>query len=274
MFRLSGVMAISFAAPILISCATLPLAHASDAGVKSMKKMQENVMTQQSKINAPYNEFLSKYVSRQGGINLVAYGKVTDEDEDKLETYIQTLSNVDIAGYSDEAIMAYWFNLYNAKTIDVILDNYPLKSIRKIGFSGPWKKKNLTVNGKSMSLDNIEHDTIRANYDEPRIHFAFNCASIGCPDLKLTAWEEATLDADLTQAAKDFVNSPRGIDVSAKGKLTGSSLFKWYKSDFGATDADVVRYLAQFAEGETEKALVSAVKFDKFDYNWNLNEVK
>jgi len=156
-------------------------------------------------VNAPYNDFLAKYVERQNGINLVAYDKVTDADEAKLEAYIDTLSNTDISGFSDAEIMAYWFNLYNAKTVDVILDNYPVSSIRKIGFTGPWGKKLLTVNGEKLSLNNIEHDIVREDYDEPRVHFAFNCASIGCPDLKLTAWEAETLEEDLTQASIDFV---------------------------------------------------------------------
>lgn len=274
MFRFPSVLGVTIATFVMISYVGLPIAQASEKSVESNKNIEELIETSKTQINAPYNEFLSKYVSRHDGINLVAYGDVSDEDEAMLEAYIDKLSNLDISNYDDDAIMAYWFNLYNAKTIDVILDNYPVKSIRKIGFTGPWKKKVLTVNGKAMSLNNIEHDTIRANYDEPRIHFAFNCASIGCPNLKLTAWEKETLEADLTQAAKDFVNSSRGVDVTASGKLIGSSLFKWYKDDFGASEAEVINYLSQFAEGDIKIALENARKFDKFDYDWNLNIAK
>lgn len=226
---------------------------------------------QDANVNATYNDFLAKYVTQEEGINLVAYDKVTDEDEAILEAYIETLSNVDSSEFSQEEAIAYWANLYNAETINVILDNYPVKSIRKIGLLGPWKKKRLTVNGQSMSLDNIEHDTVRANYDEPRIHFAFNCASIGCPNLGVKAWEAETLDVDLDQAGRDFIATARGVSVSANGKVTGSSLFKWYKDDFGTSKKEVITYLAQFAEGEKKAAMLAADEFDKFDYDWGLN---
>jgi len=222
-------------------------------------------------VNAPYNAFLSKYVKTENGINLVAYDKVTDADEATLEAYIETLSNTDISSFSDEETLAYWFNLYNAKTVDVILDNYPVKSIRKIGLTGPWGKKLLTVNGQKMSLNNIEHDTVREDFDEPRIHFAFNCASIGCPDLKLTAWEAETLEEDLTQASMDFVASPRGVSVDEDGDITASSIFKWYKKDFGSNEAELAQYLSQFATGAKKTALENATKIDDYDYDWSLN---
>jgi len=204
---------------------------------KMAMKDASMMKSETASVNAPYNDFLAKYVERQNGINLVAYDKVTDADEAKLEAYIDTLSNTDISGFSDAEIMAYWFNLYNAKTVDVILDNYPVSSIRKIGFTGPWGKKLLTVNGEKLSLNNIEHDIVREDYNEPRVHFAFNCASIGCPDLKLTA----------------------------------SSIFKWYRKDFGKNEAELAQYLSQFATGAKKTALENATKIDDYDYDWSLN---
>lgn len=254
---------------LCVSAITPELAVADEARMEKAEMTMVDMNS--SEINAPYNAFLSKYVESQNGINLVAYDKVSDEDEATLEAYIETLSNLDISGYSDEAVMAYWFNLYNAKTIDVILDNYPVKSIRKIGFAGPWGKKLLRVNGNKLSLDNIEHDIVREEYDEPRVHFAFNCASIGCPNLKLSAWEAETLEADLTQAAQDFVESARGIDVDKNGNIRASSIFKWYKKDFGQTEAEVVKYLSQFAQGDKKTALENATKIKSYDYDWSLN---
>lgn len=228
--------------------------------------------TEMSKIHQPYNAFLSKYVVPENGLNLVAYGKVTDADEQALEDYIDTLSTIDIATYSDDQAMAYWFNLYNAKTVDLILDNYPVKSIRKIGFlSGPWDKDILTVRGQKMSLNDIEHDTVRERYKEPRVHFAFNCASIGCPNLKTTAWEAATLNEDLTQAAKDYIASPRGVRVDEDGDITVSSIFKWYQEDFGENEADVMTYLIKFADGDKKLVLQNANEIDDYDYDWSLN---
>lgn len=223
----------------------------------------------------PFNKFLSKYVIRDGEINLVAYDEVTDADERLLERYIETLSMLDISAYSDDQAMAYWFNLYNAATLDLILDHYPVKSIKKIGFlTGPWDKNRLTVRGREMSLNNIEHDTVRETYNEPRVHFAFNCASIGCPNLKMTAWEASTLDTDLTKAAKDYIASPRGVKIKNNGDITASSIFKWYKEDFGETDADVMSYIAKYTKGEKKTALQEADKIEDYDYDWSLNIAK
>ena len=224
-------------------------------------------------VNAPYNAFLGKYVTPSNGINLVKYNSVTDADHETLKAYIKTLSNTDYSGFSQNEIMAYWFNLYNAETLNVVLDNYPVSSIKKIGFGGPWDKKLLTVNGKEMSLNNIEHDTVRANYDEPRVHFAFNCGSIGCPNLKMTAWTADSLDADLDKAARDYVASPRGVTID-DGKIIVSSIFKWYKEDFGDSEQSALKYLAQYASGDKKAGLESAKDIDKFDYDWDLNEVK
>ena len=218
--------------------------------------------------NAPYNEFLSKYVRPVNGINLVAYDKVTPQDRAKLRGYIETLSAMDIEALPRDAEMATWFNLYNAKTIELILENYPTKSIRKIG--NPWKKDRLVVNGKNMSLDDIEHGTVRKKYDEPRVHYAFNCASIGCPNVKSSAWEASSLEADLAQASRDFVASERGVSVQG-GKITVSSIFKWYKKDFGGNEAGVLAHLRQYASGSKKAALDAANDIDKYDYDWDLN---
>ncbi len=253
-------------------------AFAQSQAASQKKAAQMNTMTAADTLNADYNEFLAKYVVPQGAINLVKYAAVTPEDKAKLDAYIDTLSKSGPPNGSDEAIMAYWFNLYNAETVSVVIDNYPVKSIREIGGSlfspGPWDAKTLTVAGKPMSLNNIEHDTVRAQYNEPRIHYGFNCASIGCPNLKTTAWTAENFEADLTQAAKDFVNSPRGIAVDSKGRVTASSIFKWYKEDFGGTDAKVLAHAAQYAEGQTKSALQSAKKISSFDYDWSLNITK
>jgi len=218
--------------------------------------------------NAAYNDFLSKYVRPVNGINLVAYDKVTPQDRAVLRTYIETLSAIDIEALPQDAEMATWFNLYNAKTIELILENYPTKSIRKI--SNPWKKDRLVVNGKKMSLDDIEHNTVRRKYNEPRVHYAFNCASIGCPNVKLTAWEAASLDADLTQAARDFIASERGVSIQ-DGKITASSIFKWYKKDFGGNEDALLDHFRQYAVGSKKAALDAADDIRKYKYDWDLN---
>jgi len=149
-----------------------------------------------------------------------------------------------------------------------ILENYPTKSIRKI--SNPWKKDRLVVNGKKMSLDDIEHGTVRKKYDEPRVHYAFNCASIGCPNIKASAWEASTLEADLAQASRDFIASERGVSVEGN-KIIASSIFKWYKKDFGGNEAGILAHLRQYASGSKKAALDATNNINKYDYDWDLN---
>ena len=221
-----------------------------------------------------YANFLGKYVSDTDGINFVAYGKVTEADHAKLKTYIAALEAQGAEGLSDDEIKAFWFNLYNAKTIDVIVDNYPLKSIRSLGAlnRGPWDKKLLNVKGKgAMSLNDIEHGTLRAMYKEPRIHYAVNCASYGCPNLKATVWTAENLEADLTAAAIGYVNHPRGVRVEG-GKVIASKIFNWYKVDFGDSQAGMLDHFRKYARGDLATQLQGKTKISSFEYNWNLNE--
>jgi len=222
--------------------------------------------------NADFNLFLKKYVVKENGINLVKYAAVTDADKALLKGYVDSLSKSGAPNGSREEIMAYWFNLYNAETVNLILDNYPVTSIKKIG--RPWTKKRLTVAGKSMSLNNIEHDTVRAKYPDPRVHYAFNCASIGCPNLKPSAWEAETLEADLDQASRDYVASPRGVSISNNGRVTISKIYKWYKEDFGNNDAGILNHVQKYADPDKRAALKARGKIDKSDYDWSLNESK
>ena len=221
-----------------------------------------------------YANFLGKYISDTDGINFVAYGKVTEADHAKLKTYIAALEAQGAEGLSDDEIKAFWFNLYNAKTIDLIVDNYPLKSIRSLGAlnRGPWDKKLLNVKGKgSMSLNDIEHGTLRAMYKEPRIHYAVNCASYGCPNLKATVWTAENMEADLTAAAIGYVNHPRGVRVEGD-KVIASKIFNWYKVDFGDSQAGMLDHFRKYARGDLATQLQGKTKISSFEYNWNLNE--
>ncbi|WP_416878787.1 DUF547 domain-containing protein [Litorimonas sp.] len=224
-----------------------------------------------SEMKQAYNEFLQSYVIPSNGVNLVAYADVTEADAAALQGYIENLANTDISTFSEDEKMAYWFNLYNAVTLDLILDNYPIDSIKDI--DDPWGQKLVNVRGATMSLDEIEHDTLRENYDEPRIHFAVNCASIGCPNLKQTAWEAETLETDLDQAARDYIASSRGIMINGDD-IQASSIFDWYEEDFGADEEEVLTYLSQFATGEKKSAMQNANDISDYEYDWSLNVAK
>jgi len=221
-----------------------------------------------------YADILSKYISERDGINFFAYGKVTPADHAALKSYIASLEAQGADGLNEAEIKAYWFNVYNAKTIDVILESYPLKSIRSLGSfnRGPWDKKLLNVKGKGeMSLNDVEHGTLREMYKEPRIHYAVNCASYGCPNLKATIWTAEKLEADLEAAAVAYVNHPRGVRVEGD-KVIASSIFDWYKGDFGTSDENLLNHFRKYAKDDLAAQLAGKTKISKFEYNWDLNE--
>ncbi len=235
---------------------------------------QDDMMSSsmEASVNAPYTAFLQKYLVEKDGIQLVRYADVTPADKTALDEYIATLEGLAPSEMSRDEALAYYFNLYNAETISLILDAYPVKSIRSLGIfnSGPWKKKVVTVEGRELSLDDIEHNTVRANYDEPRVHYAFNCASIGCPNLKPSAWEAATLDADLDAAARTYIAHPRGITIE-NGRVTASNIYDWFSEDFGDNESEVLDHIRQYAQGDKAEALVGVTKIDRYAYDWDLN---
>ena len=166
--------------------------------------------------HAKWDELLKKFViTDENNLNRVKYKKFKAEGWDELKTYIKSLENVDVSKLNKDEQFAFWVNLYNSVTIDVILQHYPTSSIRNISFSiipfsGPWSKKLTKVNGIALSLDDIEHKILRVIWNDPRVHYAVNCASIGCPNLAKAAFTGATLNDMLDMGAKDYVNSPRG----------------------------------------------------------------
>lgn len=263
------------AATALGSVALAPHAVAQETAPMTKTMTTEAMMMADESINAPYNDILSTYLTEKDGINLFDYGAVTPEDRKKLQDYIKTLEAQTPSAMSQNDAIAYWANLYNAVTLEVILENYPVKSIRDIGgnliFKGPWRDEVVTVEGNRMSLDNIEHDTVRAQFDEPRIHYAFNCASIGCPNLGMTAWEGATLDEDLDVAARAYIAHDRGIKVEGR-RVTASSIYKWFKEDFGTNDQEILDHIRQYATGDKAEALKDVTRINRYEYDWSLND--
>ena len=210
------------------------------------------------------------------GVARFDYAGLTANQADRqlLKDYIAHLETKNPDTMSENEALAYWANLYNAVTVDVIVNNYPVTSIRKIrsGFSiGPWDRDFVTVNGTRMSLNDIEHGTMRKKFPSPLIHYMVNCASVGCPNLKDGLWQAGTLDADRQAAAKAFVNSERGVRITNKG-LQVSSIFKWYQADFGGNKDGVLAHIRQYARPELVKAIDGGAKIRGFEYNWDLNE--
>ncbi|QIA62440.1 DUF547 domain-containing protein [Vibrio astriarenae] len=217
-----------------------------------------------------WQAFLDKYVVVEGEHHLVNYKGISSEDKRELERYVRTLSSLDPRNYSRAEQYAYWVNLYNAITVDLILDSYPVKSITKLGglFSfGPWGDEVTRINGKALTLNDIEHRILRPIWDEPRTHYAVNCASLGCPNLQTNAFTAKNTQALLEQAAKEFIISSKGVSFN-QGKLTLSEIYDWFAVDFG-TQEQLFEHLAQYrTEVKGYRGKVS------YEYDWSLNETK
>lgn len=218
---------------------------------------------------------LRRYVKVEpDGINRFAYTKMSNKDKAALKTYLVALQRVSPETLNPNEQHAYWINFYNALTVQVIVDHMPVKSIRDISSGlftiGPWDLKLVTVEGHKLSLNNIEHDILRANWHEPRVHYTVNCASLGCPNLRTTPFTGANLDTELTQAAHAFINHPRGVTVH-DGKLTVSKIYQWYAKDFGGTDQKIIAHLRKYAAPALAQKLSRISHIDAYQYDWNLN---
>ncbi|MEO1252699.1 MAG: DUF547 domain-containing protein [Pseudomonadota bacterium] len=230
--------------------------------------------------HSAWRDYLNRYARPQDeGPTLVAYAETTDADEASLNAYIAMLEDADPGALNSDEQLAFWINLYNAVTVRLILENYPVDSIRDIksgpfDFVGPWNEKRTVVAGVPLSLNDIEHKIIRVNFDDARIHYAVNCAAIGCPSLRPTPYDGATIDAAFNEQARAFINDARGVFIDEKGRVTASKIFSWYREDFGESEKDVLRHIAQFAEPMLAAELLQADDIDRHRYDWALNDAR
>ena len=226
-----------------------------------------------------WDTFLSRYLIAHGdGGNRVAYAKVSDADKRLLGDYLSSLSAVPISEYSRDEQRAYWINLYNALTVDVVLDHYPVDSIRDISISpglfsvGPWGKKLVRVEGEEIGLDDIEHRILRPIWKDPRIHYAVNCASLGCPNLMPQAFTASNTEEFLEKGARDFINSAHGAGFDGEGRLYASSIYDWFQDDFGGDEEGVIAHLRKYASPALAARLAGISDVYGFDYDWTLND--
>ncbi|MBW6478324.1 MAG: DUF547 domain-containing protein [Bacteroidales bacterium] len=163
--------------------------------------------------------------------------------------------------------MAYWINAYNAFTIKLITENYPVKSIKDINKdSSPWDLRFIVINDRTYSLGEIENQILKKEFNDPRFHFAINCASISCPKLLNEAYQPATLNRQLDYAARDFINDETRNRISP-GSAQLSSVFEWYNGDF-TREGTLIDFINRFSETK----IGSNAKVKYLPYNWNLNE--
>jgi hypothetical protein len=237
--------------------------------------------------HAAWDGLLKSYVKPSAdGVNRVDYAAFKAAGHKPLKDYVSRLEATDPVKLDRPEQFAFWANLYNAKTIDIILDHYPVASIRDIsiggglvgllkksvGAGGPWKAEVSKVNGRALTLDNIEHDILRPVFKDPRVHYSVNCASYGCPNLGTEAFTGARLDMQLDAGARAFVNHPRGIAVEG-GKITASSIYDWFQADFGGSAASVLAHVRKYATADTAKKIEALSAIDAYQYDWKLNDI-
>lgn len=227
--------------------------------------------------HSAFDAILSRYVKRDGSAyNTFDYGGLKSGGQDALKTYIAALENVRPTTLSRNEAHAYWINFYNAATLDVVTDYYPVTSIKKINLgggglfgSGPWSRKLWTVDATELSLDDIEHRIVLAIFSDPMSHYGLNCASYSCPNLASTAYTAANIDGLLVQNAIDYVNHPRGVSVNS-GRITSSRIYSWYADDFGGK-SQLKRHWGNFAAPD-HNAAIKAASLGRFVYDWSLND--
>ncbi|WP_243414855.1 DUF547 domain-containing protein [Flagellimonas aquimarina] len=212
--------------------------------------------------HSTWNDLLKKFVDDDGNVDYAGFKK----DVASLEAYLKLLSqNAPSATWSKNEKLAFYINLYNAATVKLIVDNYPIKSIKDI--PNRWKKEWISINEKVTSLNDIEHKILR-KMNEPRIHFAINCASYSCPKLLNSAFTEQNLERLLSKATIDFVNDKKRNRFE-NGTAQLSKIFRWYKNDF-TSNTSLLEYINTYLDNPTSKD----AKVEYLDYDWSLNEAK
>lgn len=220
-----------------------------------------------------FDALLKKYVAPSGLVSYIGF----QEDRAKLQDYLEYLTSnpPNDDNWNESEKLAYWINLYNAFTIELVLQYYPIASIKDIGASvqvpfvnTPWDIKFIEIGKEKYDLNNVEHNIIRQIFDEPRIHFAVNCASISCPKLRREAYTGARLDSQLQEQAIDFLNDPERNEIGPE-KAEISKIFRWYGGDF-TKKSSLREFLNQYAQ----QKMIEGADIGYKDYDWSLNELR
>ena len=232
--------------------------------------LQTNHGDTQPVSHAAFDAILKEYVTAEGWVDY--QGLLADRT--RLDDYLNILSahHPNKENWSRNERLAYWINAYNAFTLQLILDNYPVKSIKDIKKGIPfvntvWDIKFIKIEGKEYDLNNIEHGIIRSEFNEPRIHFAVNCASYSCPALQNFAFTANALDQQLDHAAKEFINDPKRNKIG-QNSLKLSKILSWYGGDFKQDGRNALDYVREYSDVEISEN----PEVDYLDYNWQLND--
>lgn len=242
-----------------------------------------NLLSAQNEKHKLFTTILNDYVVN----GLVKYKEM--KSDKRLDEYLNQLSNTEPEKISNKnENLAFWINVYNAFTLKLIVENYPVESINDLHTGGlvigqilgktVWHKEWIKIDGKTLSLNNIEHDIIRKGFGESRIHFALVCAAISCPPLRFEAFEGYKLTQQLEDQAIKFFNDKTKNQFDLKTKTAKlSKILDWYDEDLGRNDEEVLKYVSQFLPEEISKSIKeNSAEWDIefLSYDWNLNEFR
>jgi hypothetical protein len=223
-----------------------------------------------------WGQFLNTYlvVGNQKNASLIRYAQVIPEDKAALKKYLKAMSAIPMSQLNRAEQKASWINIYNALTVNIILEHYPLDSIKDISSnwfsSGPWELQLIIIEGESLSLNDIEHRILRPIWQDNRVHYAINCASMGCPNLQPRPFSAHNSEQLLNKGAYDFINSPRAVRFVG-GKLVLSSIYDWFQTDFGVNKQQLLKYLQKNAAPPLANKLQQYHGTIDYSYDWRLN---
>lgn len=261
MIGLAGLLKIS---QLYSAVTPVPLAYWQHIEAKSNEAVDHQA----------WGKLLQQYVieDRNNRVRQFNYQAVSSADKRILKSYLADMQAVDPRRLNRNEQLAYWVNLYNALTVNLVLQHFPISSIKEIGdgITGPWNIPIARVAEQTLSLNQIEHKILRPIFKDKRIHYVINCASIGCPDLPDKPLTGKTVEQQLEQGAHRFINQSKGVYVDGD-TLVLSSIYKWFLDDFGASHAHLLLHLSHYAEPELKQGLAEFSGDIKFDYNWKLN---
>ena len=263
---------------LLVAIPALPAAAQAQPRAVAWERWRAHAAGSQQRVDHAALDALLARHRRMGGDGVARFDYAAARGTGgALDAYLVMLQATDVAALDRAEQFAFWANLYNAQTLAVVLAHWPVASIRDIAISpglfarGPWGAKLLRFGGEALSLDDIEHRILRPLWGDARVHYAVNCASIGCPNLPGRAWRAQGLGAALDSAASDFVNHPRGAGFDARGRLVVSSIYRWFREDFGGDDAGVLAHLTRFAAPDHARRIAARGRVDDHAYDWAIN---
>jgi len=220
-----------------------------------------------------YDQILKQYVDERG---LIDYNGIARDR--RFAEYMKSLESTEVEELSVDGQLAFWINAYNAVTIDKVIKTKPKKSVRKTFVPGVWTSTKFfttrkhVVAGKRVSQDDIEHEILRKKFNDPRMHFAIVCASLGCPPLARTAYTEENVRTQLEAEARKYLNSERGIRTDqAEKTIYVSRIFDWFGEDFVEKSGSILEFIRPYLTEEDASFLDRKPKIDFLDYNWALN---